>query len=256
MSNAMIQAVDRALRILFALQDERLLGVSDLADRLGLAKGTIHGLLQTLVARSVVEQDPASGKYTLGPALLVMGNVYLNSHDLRVRSLRWVTSLSEVTQLPVRVAVLVWPDVVVIHHVAGAEEVMHVSEVGLGMPAHATCEGKAILAFRPEREDLVRSQALSRLTGATVTDPDTLLAELEEVAVAGIAFERQEAVVGEAGVAGAIFNSAGSVVGAVSVVLSAVEIDSDPPEVVVAAVRDTARAISRELGSGAWPPLP
>lgn len=250
----MIQSVDRALRILFALRDERLLGVSDLADRVGLAKGTVHGLLRTLAARAVVEQDPASGKYMLGPALLVMGNVYLDSHELRVRSLRWASSLGDLTGFAVRVGVLVWPEVVVVHHLAAPEAGMPVSEVGLGMPAHATCLGKVVLAFHPDRDEMVGSGPLAKLTGTTITDPCTLLAELAEVAASGIAMERQEAVVGEAGVAGAVFEAGGRVVGAVSAVVPA-GTDSDPPLVgTVAAVRETARAISRELGTSVWPP--
>lgn len=244
----MIQSVDRALRILLALQEERLLGVSELADKLDLAKGTVHGLLQTLAARSVVQQDPASGKYSLGPALLVMGNVYLTAHDLRARALRWATALSDSTRLAVRVGVLVWPDVVIIHHHTAPDSAMSVSEVGLGMPAHATCEGKAILAFHPDRDHLARSTSLRRLTGSTRTDADGLLAELDEVTGTGLAFEREEAVVGESGVAGAIFDAGGRVAGSVSVVSS-----GEPSPSVVAAVRDTARAISRELGSTSWP---
>ena len=246
----MIQSVDRALRILLALQGERHLGVTDLADRLGLAKGTVHGLLQTLAARAVVEQDPVSGKYMLGPALLVMGNVYLNSHDLRVRSLRWAASLNKNTGLAVRVGVLVWPEVVVVHHAAAPTAGTPVSEVGLEMPAHATCLGKAMLAFNPDRASLIESASLRTLTGTTITDPQVLLAELEETASTGIAYERQEAVVGEDGVAAVIVEAGGRPAGAVSVVLSA---DGDQTDDAVIAVRETARSISRELGARAWP---
>ncbi|MFL5895084.1 MAG: helix-turn-helix domain-containing protein, partial [Thermoleophilaceae bacterium] len=43
-----IQSVDRAARILKALAGgPRRLGVSELADRLGLSRPTVHGLLQT-----------------------------------------------------------------------------------------------------------------------------------------------------------------------------------------------------------------
>lgn len=248
----MIQSVDRALRILLALQDERLLGVSELADRLSLAKGTVHGLLQTLASRSMVEQDPASGKYSLGPALLVMGNVYLNAHDLRVRSLQGTASLCETTGLAVRVGVLVWPEVVVIHHAPAPGSTIPMSEVGLGMPAHATALGKAILAFRPDRRRLVSGGDLPRLTGRTLTRAEDLEAELDETARTGLAYEHQEAVVGEAGVAGAVFDRGGSVVGSVAVVTAA-GADDAIDDAVASAVRETARAISRELGSSVWP---
>ena len=61
----------------------RRLGVSDLSDRLGLAKGTTHGLLRTLQAEGLVEQDPETGKYQLGAALLQLGNSYLDVNELR-----------------------------------------------------------------------------------------------------------------------------------------------------------------------------
>lgn len=248
----MIQSVDRALRILFALQEERLLGVSELAKRLDLAKGTVHGLLRTLAARSMIEQDPASGKYMLGPALLVMGNIYLESHDLRVRSLRWATSLNQTTGLAVRVGVMVWPDVVVVHHVADPDASIPISELGLGLPAHATALGKAMLAFREDRHELLVERELVRLTGWTITDVAELERELAAVAESGIALERQEAVVGEGGVAGAVFDRSGAVVGAVSVVVGDGS-RSEFPETLINAVRDTARGISREMGAASWP---
>ena len=67
----MIQSVDRAIRILKALAaGPGRLGVSELSERLGLAKGTVHGLLRTLQAHGLVEQHPDSDKYQLGPQLL------------------------------------------------------------------------------------------------------------------------------------------------------------------------------------------
>src|SRR5256885_17168379 len=63
-----IQSLDRATAILKALASgPRRLGVSELADRLGLARPTVHGLLQTLQSHGFVEQDRHSEKYQLGP---------------------------------------------------------------------------------------------------------------------------------------------------------------------------------------------
>ena len=71
MKDSMIQSVDRAVRILRALSGgPGRLGVSELSDRLGLAKGTVHGLLRTLQAHGLVEQHADSDKYQLGPQLL------------------------------------------------------------------------------------------------------------------------------------------------------------------------------------------
>src|SRR6201982_4300927 len=70
------------------------LGVTEIADRLGLAKPTVHGLLRTLEANELVAQDPETGKYSLGPGVLQLGNAYLDGSELRVRSLRRGESLA------------------------------------------------------------------------------------------------------------------------------------------------------------------
>ena len=83
---ATIQSVDRAARILKVLASgPRRLGVSEIADRLGLTRPTVHGLLQTLQAHGFVEQDRDSDKYQLGAGLLQLGNSYLDLNELRAR---------------------------------------------------------------------------------------------------------------------------------------------------------------------------
>ena len=78
--------MDRAARILKALgSGSSRLGVTEVADRLGLAKGTVYGLLRTLEAQELVEQDPESGKYRLGPAMLQLGNAELELLEVLAR---------------------------------------------------------------------------------------------------------------------------------------------------------------------------
>ena len=74
----MIQSVARAARLLKALGgDTPRLGVTELAERVGLAKGTVHGLLRTLEDEGLVEQDAETGKYQLGMALFRLGSTVL-----------------------------------------------------------------------------------------------------------------------------------------------------------------------------------
>ena len=61
--------------------------LSELAERLGLSRPTVHGLLQTLQAHGFVEQDRDSDKYQLGAGLLQLGNSYLDLNELRGRSI-------------------------------------------------------------------------------------------------------------------------------------------------------------------------
>ena len=92
----MIQSVERAAAILQALgSGTPRLGVTEIADRVGLAKPTVYGLLRTLEKHDLVAQDPDSGKYSLGPGVLQLGNAFLDGSELRARSLLWAESLAQ-----------------------------------------------------------------------------------------------------------------------------------------------------------------
>src|SRR3954451_12921177 len=186
-----IQSVDRAARILKALASgPRRLGVSEIADRLGLPRPTVHGLLQTLQAHGFVEQDRDSDKYQLGAGLLHLGNSYLDLNELRGRSIVDAERLAEVTGAAVRVGVLHGAEAVVVHHVFRPDAAFQVLEVGAQLPAHATALGKAILAFaEPGLVDDLLAGEPEKLTRKTLTRAG-LRRELAEVAESGWARER------------------------------------------------------------------
>jgi DNA-binding IclR family transcriptional regulator len=250
-----IQSVDRAARILKALASgPRRLGVSQLADQLGLSRPTVHGLLQTLQAHGFVEQDRDSDKYQLGAGLLHLGNSYLDHNEPRARSIVHAERLAQSTGEAVRVGVLHGPSVVVVHHVFRPDAVFQVLEVGAQLPAHATALGKAMLAWAdPGVVDELTAEPLPRLTNRTAGAAG-LRAELEEVRENGLARERDEAVLGESSVAAPIFDHGGHAVGAIGVAGDTQRVlPRGPARGLAAAVVEAARAVSRELGAGRWP---
>ncbi len=252
----MIQSIDRAARVLESLQGARHLGVTEIAERLGLPTSTTHGIVKSLAAHGLVAKEPNGSRYMLGPALLRLSSVFLDTHEVRLRSLRWLDALARRTGLAVRLGVELFDDVMVIHHVARPDGTDQMAETGISIPVHACALGKVLLAYDAHAAREVLGHApLRSLTGATVTDPVALLAELAEVRRAGIAFEREEAVVGESGVAAPIVDRTGAVVAAAGVVVAA---SQWPPDgeltAVVDPLREAARAISRELGAAGWPP--
>jgi DNA-binding IclR family transcriptional regulator len=249
-----IQSIERAASILRALgTGPRRLGVSELSGQLGLAKGTVHGLLRALQDEGFVEQDPDSGKYQLGAALLQLGNVYLDVNELRGRALAWSEGLALRASESVRVGTLHGEGVLVIHHVFRPDDSLQILEVGAHLPLHATALGKAVLAHDDAHLERLLTVPPARLTQRTVTDSAALRDELEAVRRQGWAAEHEEAVIGEASIASPIFERRGEAVGAIGVVGAVERIAPDGvarPEL-VAHVRDAARAITRDLG-GTW----
>jgi DNA-binding IclR family transcriptional regulator len=250
----MIQSVDRAIRILLALQGERRLGIAELAMRLELAPSTVHGIVKTLAAHNLVIQDAATGRYQLGPTVLRLGNVYLDTLELRSRAVPWSEELARRTGMAVRTGVLAADDVVIIHHEPRPDGSRQMPEIGIVIPQHASALGKAQLAFLPaEAKRLLTTQRRS-MTGETVTDTDELRTQLDDIARSAIAEEKDEAVLGESSVAAPIFGGYGTAVGAIGVVFPTTDWPVSEP--VLDALREAARNISRELGATRWPATP
>jgi DNA-binding IclR family transcriptional regulator len=251
--NEMIQSVDRALRILAVLQGGHRLSLGEIAQRLDLPPSTVHGIVRTLLAHRMIVQEHDSGQYRLGPAVLTLGNVYLDTLELRSRVTPWAEDLARRSGLAVRTAVTMAEDVVVVHHEPRPDGSRQMPEVGIVIPAHASALGKAILAFDEEAaEGLLEGRPLRGMTGETITDVRSLRRQLDEIRETGIAMEVEEAVLGECGVAAVLSDRLGGAVGAIGLVASTN--DWPLPNNVVDALRTAARSVSRELGATSWPP--
>lgn len=250
----MIQSVDRAVRILTVLQGGRRMSLGEIAAPLELPSSTVHGILRTLVVHGMVQQERDSGRYRLGPATLRLGNVYLDTLELRARVAARAQDLAERTGFTVRTGVLLLTDVVVVHHVPRPGRSPEMPEVGIVIPAHACALGKALLAYDPETLERILTAGIARLsmTGDTITDPELLRRQLDEVRTTGYATESEEAILGECGLAAPLADAAGIVSGAIGVVVPSSDWPVDKAG--IDAVRAAARAISRQLGAATWPP--
>lgn len=250
----MIQSIDRAARVLLCLQGARHLGLSEMAGELGLAPSTVHGIVTSLAAHGLVAREPNGTRYMLGPALVKLSSVYLDTHEVRVRALRWADELARRTGLAVRLGVELFDEVMIIHHVPAPGGSQQMPETGMAVQAHACALGKVLLANDPEQAERVMAAGLRAMTGDTLVHPDALRAQLRAVAEAGVATEVDESVIGEAGLAAPVADRSGTVVAAVSVVVPSSR--WPPPRETEEALRETARSLSRELGAPRWPPAP
>ena len=78
------QSLERGLAILSQFStDRRLIGVSEVANELGLTRSTAHRYIATLARLGYLHRDPASRKYILGPRVLDLGFTAINSMELR-----------------------------------------------------------------------------------------------------------------------------------------------------------------------------
>ncbi|REE97783.1 IclR family transcriptional regulator [Thermomonospora umbrina] len=251
--------MERAAAILRLLASgPRQLGVVELANALRLPKGTVHGILQTLQHVGFVEQDRSGGKYRLGAALLHLGNSYLDVNELRTRALNWADALASRARESVRIGSLHDGQVLVVHHVFRPDDSLQILEVGALLPVHATALGKVLLAFDLHGQGLLDELDASgpqSFTPRTLAGGRALVEELGEVRARGWAADVEELIEGEASIAAPIYDDRTVMVGAIGIsgaIERVCDEDGRPRLDLVSAVRDAARAVSRDLGARRW----
>ncbi len=248
----MIQSIDRAAKIMNLLRGARRLGIGELAAALELPPSTVHGLVKSLQAHGFVAQERNGNRYALGPALVKLSSVYLDTLDVRAHSIRWMHDLSQRTGLATRLGAPLLHEVLVIHHDRRPDGSEQMPETGLTIPTHASALGKILLAYDDELAREVTGSPLVELTAETVTDSASLASELASVRESALAYESEEAVVGESSIAAPVCGETGAVIAAVALVVPSM--DMPVKDSVIHELRETARSISRVLGAPTWPP--
>jgi len=245
-----LHSVRNAARVLkqFSYQ-ERQLGVSELARRLGLGKSTAHRLVSTLTEEHLLEQDPETGKYRLGLAvydLVAAVSMHFPMHEAAVPPM---AQLRNVTGETVQLAVLDGREVVYTERLDSPHTLRLFMEVGRRNWAHCTGTGKCLLAYLPERqlERLLDGWELKAHTPFTITDHDLLKKELKEVHHRGWAQNLNEYEEGALSVAAPVRDATGHVVAAMSVAGPATRMDPVMDQTIRAIVEAAATA-SRRMG--------
>ena len=156
-----IQAIERAVSILNAFSPEDPeLGVTELAERLGLHKSTVHRFMVNLDAAGLVERNPRTGRYRLGLRIFELGGLVMQQMNLWDEALPFLEGLVHDTGETGHLAVLDGGEAIYIERVEARRALRVPSAIGRGYPAHATNLGKVLLADLPrERVDGDRGRA-------------------------------------------------------------------------------------------------
>lgn len=226
------------------------LALRGVSAQLEAPKSSLLPLLRALTTRGYLAQGRA-GEYRLGPKALDLGSAAPAHRELVEVARPALVDLMRRTGETVFLGTLS-PDrasIVYVDKVESDHIIRYAAGVGDRRPLHATSSGKVILAWLPaeEREDILRSLSLARHTEQTVTSLPALRASLAEIRRAGVCVSVDELVPGASGIAAAVVDRYGRVVGACAI---GGPTDRVRPRVRTLAteVKATARALSARLG--------
>jgi IclR family pca regulon transcriptional regulator len=211
------QSLERGLAILAAFTPDRpALGISELAQRLGLTRSTTHRYVATLARLGYLNQEESTRKYRLGIRALDLGFAVLGSLELRDIAAPHLQRLTATTGHTSNLAIRDDTDVILIDRNRGRPGRYHHLEftlhVGSRIPSYCSATGKALIAFLPQPD-------LNALLDRIEFLPRGPRSVSGRVRRTGIAINDEELESGLRSIAAPIRSRAGAVVAAVNLAI-------------------------------------
>jgi DNA-binding IclR family transcriptional regulator len=243
-----VDAVAQALRILASFcEDDRLdQSAEGISRRLGLTRSRVYRLLWTLEAQGFVRQDADTKRYRLGLKLLELGQALARQFDLARMAAPVLAELTEQTGETSYVYALDGLEAVTIAKQECSQPMRIVAEVGHRDTLHVGAACNLLLAYQPPEviERVIGEAPLPRRTDKTVTDPETLKAELAEIRRLGYHLSQEEDQEGVDAIAAPIVDRTGRVIASVAIAGPSVRFTPEKIALFIPLVCNMARRIS------------
>jgi DNA-binding IclR family transcriptional regulator len=228
---------------------DRSLSLSEISQRCGMPKTTVHRLVSSLREAKLLEQDRERDRYRMGIRLFELGSIVLANLDAHREARPYVDQLSQISGESSHLCVFDGTNMVIIEHrEPGGATVNWTTTLSIS-PSYCTGVGKAALAFQEAStiEKVIRGGLLP-YTPNTITDPAMLQRELAIIRERGYSVDNGEHQPGIRCVAAPIRNSAGRVFAAVSVTGPQERVTPERVPSLAKLVCASALQISRQLG--------
>jgi DNA-binding IclR family transcriptional regulator len=256
-----VKSADRTLDIFELLAAEPAgLTVSEISQKLGLARSSTHGLVRTLHTRGYLMQN-GGRRFHLGARLIQLGLNVVDRLELRAAARGPLERLVAATH---DTALLVVPDrgdlLYVDKVLSDARDVRTDPRVTSRRPLQCSSLGKALLAALDDGavEEIIETIGLERATKYSITDRGALMQDLAQTRTRGYSVDEQEALLGVWCVGAPLRDHNGRSIAAISLstIKEFFDADRTGPQVAAAAVE-----ISRAMGwkgdfSNLYDPVP
>ncbi len=208
------QSVLKAASMLKSFTPDKLeLSIGQMSKTAGIPKTTARRMVVTLARAGLLEQDPTSGKYKIGPALYMQGTLYLQATET-LAEVRGVASvLGELTGETIT-ASLFDKDKLSVTYILVHDSIHPLRwdiQIGKSIPAHASAMGRAFLSELDDAEidELFPSEQLAPVTRTSIASRAELKKEIALIRQTGISYDRERYAEGLEGFASLVRDASG-----------------------------------------------
>jgi len=193
-------------------------GIRELARALEMNPATVSRLVTTLLSNGFLEQDPATQRYALGPAVVKLANRYVHQNPLPAYARRVFESFADRFEHNFYLGTLSGYQVIYLAVLDGRGRIKVVVEPGGSTGLHSTALGKVLLAFQSDAfiETFIEQHGLNVHTRNSISNATELWAQIQEIRDFGIAINDGEHFEDIAAVAAPVFNRHNQVIAGVS----------------------------------------
>lgn len=222
-----LKTLDKAIDLVYFIERNGPIGVTQMADALDISKGTAHAYVSTLLHRGLVEKNGT--QYELSLNLLKIGNQVRKNTRVFEYGTDEAYKLASRAEGQVHLAVESDFQVIYVFRVLGRGSDDVGSTVGDTNDLHASGAGKAILSTFTDAkvERYLDGRELPQYTSNTIVDSNELYTEIEEIRKRGYAVANEEQVLGAGTVGSPVVLADGEVIGAITVSVPATRLRDD-----------------------------
>lgn len=244
-----MSTVRKAIDLLNWFSAERAqIGLAEFQRLTGRDKATTYRYLCALEESGLIEQDPDTRAYRMGPAVLRLAHVREVTVPRRAGVRLVLPRLAEVTGELVHVSILQGITLVTLTDHASTRHSARVVLNEAVLPLHATGSGLAVLAFADSSLHTAVLKNLKRYTEYTQTTRKELEATIKTVRECGFGIADQSYEEGVFGIGAPLFDSSSRVAGAVAVASVATRINAAAITVIKRGLIEAARQITHNWG--------
>lgn len=224
----LIQSIQRAIDILDCFDNNNPeLSLAEITKKVNLHKSTVYGIVNTLYFNDYLTKDSETSKYSLGIRLLIKSSLASEKLNLKNIAAKYIQELTNKYDLTTHLNIFESQKVYCLDKLSSDTSYYTLSSiVGRSLPLNATASGKLMLAFL-DKEDaitIIDDLEFTSYTENTITDKETLLAELDKIIKNGYSLEYEEVEYGAVSAGAPIFFN-DDIVGTISVTGSTIRFD-------------------------------
>jgi DNA-binding IclR family transcriptional regulator len=209
----------KGFKVIELLSEHQEMSVTEVSNRLGMNKSSVHRLLSTLVTLGYAGRNPLNKQYRLTSKLFEIGSRTSGLLTLEEAATEIMERLSEKTLETINLAILDKGEVIYIKKIESQQPLRMDLSVGTRLPPNCTSLGKALIAHLPKGQlkDLLNGSTIMKMTSKSITESRKLRAELASVRELGYAVDNEEFSAGIRCVSAPIWGADHEVIGAVSI---------------------------------------